>query len=399
MTKGRNLSSVRLLGTEFYGSAPQSVKYYETSKDVSTMFAGDTGHYGYPNFPPDRDIGGPFTLQGVRTNRGVLEVGDIWRGGALNQHYNGAFAVDVVHTGAWVGSFPPDAWGATAYSRMKPTKPVASIPNILYELKDLPGMLRDLPLSNHSVIEKISKLRSQAGEFVGFEFGWKAFLSDMRTLCNIQRKAQKKLEWLLRHNGKPVNTALELVNTFDVVGNVPITGYNYLQPVLVTQYYRFQPRGQQVTTNRERVWAKAQWRYFLPGGPRDVDWTNQMMAALYGENISASQIYKAIPWTWLIDWFYNLGTMIQNLETGVADRLAAEHFYMMRLKEWTVRNSISGWFVRQDGSNVDIHGSAESIAFVKTRARGDPFGFATDGNTLSGMQLAILAALGLSRIR
>lgn len=392
MVKGRNSNTVSLVGKEYYGDALQSTRYYELSKDISTMRFGDRGHWGYPNFPEFQDIGGAFYLEGVRTTRQAVGVGTIWRGGELKQNYRGSLVVDIPHTGAWGGTFLPDAWGSQAYAKLKPTKPVMNSLNSIYELKDLPSMLRERFFRNGFT-------SGAAKAFVSYQFGWKQLLQDVRALFFLQQKAEKRLAWLLSREGKPTKQSIQLFETDAIVEDYPINGYGLLQPILVTQYYRYEPRGRRLTHNRERVWAEGQFRWWLPPGPRDVVWSRKMKAALFGLNPTPSVVYKAVPWTWLIDWFTGIGTMLQNMESGVADRLSADYWYIMRQKDWTIQNNVSGWFVDPSGNPIEVHGSSSSSAFVKTRTKGDPFGFGTEQINLSSMQLAILGAIGLSKVR
>jgi len=409
MVKGRNFVSPSYLGTEYYGSSPIGVKTYTTNIDISTMWVGDRGHYGYPHYPADKDVGGAFYLEGVRTKRNVLPLGDIQRGNPnpLDQHYTGGLAVDIPHTGAWSSqAFPADPYGATAYNRMKPTKASFGTYNSLFETKDLPGMIADIPFRfwNTAVQNLQRAVRSfrdgGAGHFVGYEFGWKQLVQDVQNMCSLQQRGQKRLAWLLHNNNKPVHTAVTLVDTFDIVEDFAISGYGYLQPVLVTQYYAVEPHGRRLSTNREKVWAEGTYLYWLPDGPRDINWTNAMLASIYGQNVTAANLYKAVPWSWLLDWFTNVGTVLQNMDAGVAARLWSPRNYVMRKKEWTIQNTITGQFLdRASKSLFTATGSSSSTAFVKCRARGDPFGFATNQNTLSGMQQAIMGALGLSRLR
>jgi hypothetical protein len=90
--------------------------------------------------------------------------------------------------------------------------------------------------------------------------------------------------------------------------------------------------------------------------------------------------------------------MVENLESGVAERVVADYWYLMRRKEWTITNNVTGWFVDKNLNEIQVHASSSSSAFVKARVKGDPFGFGTSNNSLDPGQIAILGALGLSRL-
>jgi hypothetical protein len=270
---------------------------------------------------------------------------------------------------------------------MKPTKPSFSGLNSLYELRELAMTLEG----------RARTLKEVSSYWVGLQFGWKPLLSDILSLVNHQRKTEKRLKQLLRDNGKPVRRKITLVETDDTV-QTDFTSYSAFNPVLVTQFYRQQPTVRQIRVNTERVWASARFRYWLPGGPQDINWKRAMLARIYGLYPSPSVIYNAIPWSWLVDWFTNAGDLIENLDGGVANRLAADYFYVMREKSWFVTNTATGYFTRRNGEACQFTGSSTFHATSKYRAKGDPFGFASNQNDLSLMQLSILGALGLSKI-
>jgi hypothetical protein len=390
MPPSRLRSVTTLLGNEintFTGSDVATPKYAETYFEDRIFWYGSEGHYGYPDFPTERNVGGPFRLNGRITNRSIIPVGEIWRGGANDQRYIGSLSPSITTTNAW-GDFPPDAWGAEAYAKMKPTKPSFSGLNSLYELRELAQTLEG----------RARNLREISSYWVGLQFGWKPLLSDILGLVNHQRKTEARLKQLLRDNGRPVRRRITLVETNDTV-STDFTSYSAFNPVLVTQFYRKQPTVRQIRSSTDKVWASARFRYWLPGGPQDIKWKRKMLARIYGLYPSPSVIYNAIPWSWLVDWFSNVGDIVENLEVGVADRLAADYFYVMREKSWFVTNTATGYFTRRNGEPCQFTGSSTFHANSKYRAKGDPFGFATSQNDLSLMQLSILGALGISKIR
>jgi hypothetical protein len=383
-----------LLGLEFAdGYAPGGdPKYGHTARVEKNFRYGLGGCYGYPNFPKDgRNVGQPMYLEGNVVNRPTIDVGTIWRGGELNQFYTGSVMANVNQGGIWTGTHLPDDWGAEAYSKMKPAQPSFAGLNAIYELKDVPGMLR----------QRLSKdgLKDISNYWLALQFGWEPLLADIRNFVLTQKGAQKRLKQLLRDNGRPVRRKITLSDTMSNHSENSGWDYTTFYPVFVTQYYQGDPTFRERTYDQERIWASGRFRYWLPPGPQDVNWKRNMMARIFGLRPSPSVVYNAIPWSWLVDWFSNVGDVINNLDAGVADRLASDYFYIMRQKDFHRERFSRVKFRRQSGEVFEVSGSANAHSFVKTRSEGDPFGFATDESTLSGMQLSILGALGMSRLR
>lgn len=318
-------------------------------------------------------------------------MGEIWRGGANNQRYVGNMAVDITKSGYLGTNYPPDAWGAEAYSKMKPTKPDFSALVSIYELREVVPMLKQRFLKDG--------LHSIGNYYLALKFGWEPLLRDCVNLVTTQINAQKRIAQLLRDNGKPVRRRIMLQNLVSDPVESSGSSYSALQPVLVTQFYRSQPKYRGRDYTRDVVWGSARYKYWLPDGPKDINWTIAMRARLLGLKPTPADVWNAMPWTWLMDWFANVGDVLDNLDAGVANRLAADYFYMMRTRE--LRRDLTAWgnFVRKDGQLVDVSGTSFHSSFQKWRVKGDPFGLNTNQNQLTGMQLAIMGALGLSRLR
>jgi len=351
------------------------------------------GHYLWPNPPGNIDVGGLWDITSTSYDSGYQDVGTIQMAdfNVYSQHqYTGKVWTgfsNLTSLGDVSGNASSKA--AEMYASMKPTKPVFQGLNAIYELKDVPEMLRQKMSS--------SGLKNIGNYYLALEFGWKPLLSDILATVNFQRKAEKKLKWLLKHNGKPVTTSYQYgssdpeISPHSVNEDIP-------SPLFVSYAYRGSTCDTWTST-QDRIWASARFRYWLPDGPQDINWKRRQLAALYGLKPTPSAVYKAIPWTWLGDWFSNTGSVIQNLDVGVADRLAADYFYVMREREINLYRNFSTNYIRA-GSRETVNATFTGTKTTRhqSRGHGDPFGWATKEDSLNAGQLAIMGALGLSRL-
>ncbi len=382
-----------IIGREYTTLNPSgSTKSALTSRIVKTMYSGMSGNYGYPHYPPNRDIGGSFLLIGAETDFDIQDAGELWRGGATDQRYVGSLVFSSRRPSS-VPASPPDSRAAEAYSKMKPTKPLFSALNSYYELRELPDLIWLLK-------GRIKDIRDLGKFHLTGVFGILPVLSDVKTIIGLQQKTEKRLNQLLRDNGRPVRRKIILSDvTSDPTVEVVATGSSGVAPGLVTQYYNQLPVCTYTARNHERWWASAQFRYWLPPGPQDAAYKATLMRYLHGVTVpTASQLYNAIPWSWLIDWFTNVGDVVDNLTFSLGERLAADWFYIMRENTNSVVTDTTVVFKRRSGELAPFRGSSVSRDFYKSRVRGDPFGLHTKESELSGMQLSILGALGLSRL-
>jgi hypothetical protein len=383
----------QFLGTEYSGSNVIQDCYDNVGVNNRNMIAGSEGHYGYPDFPPLSNVGGAFILNGATHEKGVTAKGNWWRGGPLEQHYDGCFSAQfVVGSEGPLGTYSGDSWGATAYSKLKPTQPVFQGLNAIYELREVPDMLRQRFLTGGNPLKSIGNY------WLALQFGWKPLLNDIRKTILFQRAAQRKLNWLLENNGKPVRQRVTLQDLSTEPTGWVGQSYGAFAPILSTQYYSTVPTYTFKRWETDKVWASGRFRFWLPDGPRDITYKRRMMAYLYGINPTPKVIYNMIPWSWLIDWFTNASDCLSSLDAGVADRLAADYWYIMRKKTVEINYDCTGSIMTRDNGPIDISASAHNSAFSLYRTKGDPFGFGTNPSGLSPMQLSILGSLGLSRL-
>jgi hypothetical protein len=275
---------------------------------------------------------------------------------------------------------------------MKPDKPDMNGLNAIYELKDVPDMLRQAFTAKG--------LDGIEDYYLALKFGWEALLGDVRNFVLTHINAQERLKQLLRDEGKPVRRKLTLSNSGQQVNSQSEGTGNVLGPSFVTYFYRKDGIYSIRNSTSDTIWGSARFRYWLPGGPRDVQWTNALKAKIFGFKPTPATVYRAIPWTWLIDWFVNLGDMIDNLETTLVDRLAADYFYVMRQRESRRETFVTQFHYAYPSLRpVDVSVQSWSASGSKCRMAGDPFGWGTQTNTLNATKLSILGALGLSKIR
>jgi len=250
--------------------------------------------------------------------------------------------------------------------------------------------------------EALRSARKAGGEYLNIEFGWKPLLNDIQSALKLALDQEAALRRLKKENGhwvKRGGTISHTTNTSEVVTGTD-TGY----PIFTSGHYWF--GGTKPGTfrsyleQRERRWFEASFRYWIPDlGTPSGD--RKALRALYGLNVTPGLLWELTPWSWLIDWFSNIGDVIDNVSLNAADNLVARWAYNMTHVEHVryVNTTIN---IKQFGPGgslyrEDVSCSVQRRRVVKLRSVANPFGFGLDYSSLSGRQLMILAALGLSR--
>jgi hypothetical protein len=146
------------------------------------------------------------------------------------------------------------------------------------------------------------------------------------------------------------------------------------------------------------AWAEGTFKYYRPEFDINLPYYGSTVAEVNryltatGLRLSPSHVWKAIPWSWCIDWFGNVGKLIERADAINIDGLVTKYLYLMHHKQRVV-NSFHYINFSQGAETVQFTRSYE----VKQRRSADsPYGFVLGGD-LSATQWSILGALGLSK--
>lgn len=291
--------------------------------------------------------------------------------------------------------------GATGWNRARPGQPTAGLAQFLGEAKDLPRMLRTTARGfkdawNSVFGRKVPSTRDYAEQWLNHQFGWLPFVSDVRRLYNTYKNLDKEIarvktnngKWLRRRcslSGGEETTALSYSN---VTSHRPVLNTYYSLGIPFDQIGSTTVNARTVTTN----WFEGCFRYFIP----DIDspeWEKRAVYSLFGLRPNASLIWELTPWSWLADWFTNIGDVISNLDNNLAENLVAKYAYSMTTREQYV--DVSSTY------NTNIFSLSDTWSYgvtTKGRAAVGPFGVASSWDSLSPRQWSILSALGISRL-
>lgn len=320
------------------------------------------------------------------------------------------------------------SYGATGISRFKPGKPLASSGQFLAELRDLPKIplnllqrlknFQSLESEISSVVKAIKrdgtgnfakdfakKAKTElSGEFLNQVFGWVPFCADLIDMYNFQFKVDAALLHLRRNNGKWKKRGGNLLNIREsdtqwAPGTQPV----YPDGTFNTNGYTGPGYGTEtLVTLEKRYWFSGEFRYWIP--PTTIysnEWTKKAKSSLFGNDLTPSLAYQVIPWSWLVDWFTNVGDVIDNLSDPAVDNLVMRNCYVMgHTKKTTKVVQTYNRFSQTQIGYYDL-GPAKTISVkteeIKQRIVASPFGFGLQFPDLTPRQLSILAALGLSR--
>lgn len=302
----------------------------------------------------------------------------------------------------WTGVCPDvSSYGATGWKMYQPIKPVVNLGQTLYEIRELPRMLhttakgfRDTYRAITSGVAKKTLLNPKwyADHWLNTQFGWSPFLNDMAKLFDLQKRLARRYQWLVANNGKwkkrggavkkteQENSSTMYNTTCFYTGglNMALT-----EPGLAGQ------KTVVLDVTKTDIWFEARMRYWLPNMEPYDKWRKDYLSRL-GLNPTPSLVYELTPWSWLLDWFTNIGDVIENVSNY--GTVVAKYAYVMghthRIKRVSTTLPL--------GNGV-AHGSYEFMLERKQRVAANPFGFGLQWSQLTPWHWSILGALGIGR--
>lgn len=388
--------------------------------------------------PPFRE-GGPFrALRLVYTQPyfGLFGKGVYVRNDGL-QRYVGGFGppansyfggTDISNVNTYFvpnGSLFPSmgSWGLKAWQMCRPKLEKASAMVFLAELRDLPGMLRTTSEGFHNAwkdygggytnlrnalsLGKSFQPKAVADQFLNQQFGWAPFLGDLQRFNSTFDRAPFLLSQLTEQNGKWVKRRVTLKED-EVVAKIN-SGFGVaLDPGTLgtaetgpNGYFSTRPSWEVVEVVQTKITAVGSFQYYRPEFDKSLSDYNSAISAidrqltLYGLRVNPSNLYKAYPWTWAIDWVSDIGAHVSYLNDIWSDSIAAKYFYLMQ-------HQVTSRKFRQilPFSSGTVVLEFERIIDSKQREEGaSPYDFSLSWDQLTPRQLLIAAALFITRRR
>lgn len=384
------------------------------------------------------DGGGPFYCYKYEQSHRGKTSGTYYRIG--NKYEANAVGVAGVPQERWTSQAPPgfvdwpslyvdlSAQYATGYKLARPDKPAAGLGQFLVELRDLPqvpfrrgaqqfrslftrtgGALRNVP---RVLVRELSDFRNLGSEYLNGVFGWKPFVNDLRKMYNLQQRLDARIARLVRENGKWTRRKAQVKSESEVVKDYSrFYGWAYANVRGGPPNWMFDGGTQYDITTRwsEKVWFSGSFRYYTP----DIgssQWTVRAKQALFGALPSPETLWEVLPWSWLIDWFTNVGDIYANVSPGAVDNLVLGDSFIMKHYTWERTCTASCWHsalplgadpkLRSGWPALNATYASSEKHEIKARvSSGNPFGLGFKMIDCTAGQLGILAALGISRSR
>jgi len=295
-------------------------------------------------------------------------------------------------------------YGTKAINETYPTKSPASLTQFVAELvADLP----QIPLKSMMKPRKGPFPTNVGNEYLNLVFGWQPTVNDVLKLCQAIVRTQDIIDQFVRDSGRAVRRKFDFTVKRSATGDFDPefkTLLGFPNPGTSAADWFYPNAGyngaygqvNRTTEVTERYYFRGAFTYLLA----DSFSGNQLAAGaqaarkvlgLDGANLDT--IYQLTRFSWLLDYFVNVGDIISNANAFSKDSLVLRYGYLMR--ETRIKD------IYQHSGVEFRSGRTGPITFTesfieKQRVRATPYGFGLNPNSFTESQWAILIALGLT---
>lgn len=232
------------------------------------------------------------------------------------------------------GHMSPDLlyWETQALARSNPNSPMVDVPLFLFELREVPSMLMDV--GNLKLGRPTSKkiTKGSAEGFLAYNFGWLPFIGDLFSLMSLARDWEERARFLNGNRGRRTKVRLaRQSHSQDLAGDITIPGYNHL--VWYPNLY----------TKRDTldVWATYTEEWVGDDLPTDAFADTSLSTGL-GKGANPETLWNIVPWSWLIDYFANIGDVMASLRGQIPYEL--RNFSVMAHSNRKITGNLSETF-------------------------------------------------------
>lgn len=358
------------------------------------------------------DLGGPFYSERVTLSPAVinftgtrqlskgLQTGSV--NGSLDNMMEIRKTVQRLTQGervGWASPLSPAAirgWGTEGINRTMPKKSEMSVATAAIET------IRDLPRLPGRALARDPSLHSLGSEYLNYMFGIKPTVGDGQDIIRLTKSYEQILRQMKRDNGRLIRRRRTLKTEEDTTTSSPrITQlYPWTDGVGKACTVYSQDCTRTIRTI-DRVWFSAAYKTSYPTALDSRLDELREFNRVYGVIPDVNTLWQVLPWSWLVDWFFDVGTLIENAST-LGNQIDLHYAYVMAQSTYT--DSIEGNAFTDSGlfiswRNAKIPFKQVRSHTVKVRTKASPFGFHVDRGSLSNYQKSILTALGVSRLR
>jgi hypothetical protein len=301
-------------------------------------------------------------------------------------------------------------------SQLRPKLNHADLGQAIAEIRDIPHMLKDTAEVFHSSWKAFSRnsnispkklFKGSADSWVNSQFAWAPFIRDLYSVFDLIQNYDSYVRDTTNRNGRWDHRRRVLIPDLVTETFIQGTGGMKCSPnrppwldAMVNTSASWQYRHSYFKREKTRVWATGDFKFYKPAFDMSLsDYDSGLnrirrLSTIAGTDITPELVWKITPWSWCVDWFSNVGSVISAATAAGNDGVVSKNVFLMAAYTREI-------VLQQEINMLDRPLSFEFIRSIDTKQRGyalTPFNFGLLPGQLSAKQYSILGALGLSRV-
>ncbi len=302
-------------------------------------------------------------------------------------------------------------WGTRGWTRALPVHDLAGLARFVGEMKDAPRMIEDTALffANFKARRFGNRSRSYWGDaYLNNVFGWLPFIQDLTQILHLGLRVDQEIARLRRLDAHPVHRRFVMLDEAYSINlqTVRSVGGGVAPGLSSECYYSASDPRCEFSDRldvRRVISFEGKFRALIStlslNSPR---FRSHLIGELTGALPDMYTVYQLMPWSWLLDWFVNAGEILKNATLMAKYHQIADYAYVMCEESYTTVRKCSTVINEGNYHSGQLHPSpvvleGRYIQTFKQRVAASPYGFGLSWQGFSPYQIAVLAALGLSR--
>lgn len=215
-----------------------------------------------------------------------------------------------------------------AFADLRPDLTIGSIPNFLAELDEIPGLVR-LWRKNLGLVKNV------AGGFLNYKFGWKPLMGEIETTIKAL-----------------IATRREIAN-FEKACNVLFHRskgmLNETQSISGADTYSAETQTKWKATLKQSCVAHIVYRPLPVYAVGELDRRIRGYLDALGFELNPSIIWDALPFTFVVDWFFNVGGFLEGFKFDTLELpISLVDSYLQYKEELVIESNTVTCFGRSD---------------------------------------------------
>lgn len=248
-----------------------------------------------------------FDLTRSRLSGGGLLNG-IAKPGAVNQAiYTNYQGEQSTQTGSLMASGVSSSYTTRLLASTGPLTPKVNLPLFVFELKDIPMMLKHAGDLLHKIRAPsgLSPHKEAAAATLAYQFGWAPLISDLVKLTNFSEHVAKRQRELAKANTK--KGLLRRMNFYEDQETVETA--SFLASTLTGSLIY----ASKTESRTRKGWGTVRWVIRDSQKIGRLPSHNEAFRSALGFNLGMIPItvWKALPWSWMVDWFADISNVMQ----------------------------------------------------------------------------------------